>query len=71
VEGRGAAPCPIGGAAKPSAGSTAFAITIQTYIDQILKPIIKPWIERGDRFILEEDGVAGHGKTKNQNIIQR
>ena len=34
----------------------------EVYVNQILEPVIKPWIERGDDFILEEDGDSGHGK---------
>ena len=29
---------------------------------QILNPVIKPWIERGDEFILKENGDSGHEK---------
>ncbi len=28
----------------------------QVYIDQILEPIVKPWIKAHQDFVLEEDG---------------
>jgi hypothetical protein len=41
----------------------------QVYIDSILEPIVKPWLERGDNFILEEDRDSGHGLGRN-NIVR-
>ena len=46
-------------------------MSLQVYRDQILEPIIKPWLEEGQRFVLEEDGDSGHGKAKNKNIVRR
>lgn len=46
-------------------------LAMQAYIDQILEPVVKPWLDRGDQFVLEEDGAPGHGKAQDQNIIQR
>jgi hypothetical protein len=43
-------------------------MSLQAYRDQILEPIVKPWLERGDDFILEEDNDSGHG-TGKQNIV--
>ena len=39
----------------------------QVYINSIFEPIVKPWIEQGDNFVLEENSNSGHetGKTKN------
>ncbi|KAK3176834.1 hypothetical protein OEA41_008159 [Lepraria neglecta] len=39
------------------------AITNKAYIEQILEVEVKRWIERGDRFILEQDVASGHGGT--------
>ncbi|KAF2029788.1 hypothetical protein EK21DRAFT_89559 [Setomelanomma holmii] len=36
-------------------------MTQRAYIDQFLEPVVKPWLERGDDFVLEEDGNSGHG----------
>ncbi|KAI9668715.1 MAG: hypothetical protein M1829_005255 [Trizodia sp. TS-e1964] len=41
----------------------------QGYIDQILEPIVKPWIQSGADFVLEEDGDSGHGPGKS-NIVK-
>ena len=45
-------------------------MTLSDYRDQILNPIVKPWIQRGDDFVLEEDGDFGHGTGKS-NIIRK
>lgn len=47
------------------------AIPMKTYRDQILDPIVKPWLDRGDDFILQEDGTIGHGKQNNNNIVRQ
>lgn len=44
-------------------------MTQKAYIEQILKPVILLWIERGDDFVLEEDGDSGHGLGKS-NIVR-
>ncbi|KAF1964030.1 hypothetical protein BU23DRAFT_585773 [Bimuria novae-zelandiae CBS 107.79] len=44
-------------------------MTQRAYIDQILKPVVKPWLQRGDKFVLEEDGDSGHGPGKS-NIVR-
>ena len=43
----------------------------QVYIDSILEPVVKPWLENqgGERFTLEEDGDSGHGPGKS-NIVR-
>jgi hypothetical protein len=41
----------------------------KAYIDQILEPVVKPWLDAGEHFVLEEDGDSGHGLGKN-NIVQ-
>ncbi len=39
------------------------------YIDSILKPVMKPWLETGKDFMLEEVGDWGHGSEKS-NIVR-
>lgn len=46
-------------------------MTHQVYIDSILEPVVKPWLERGDDFVLEEDGDSGHGTGKTRNIVKK
>jgi len=36
-------------------------MTQAVYIDQILEKAVKPWLEAGHDFVLEEDGDSGHG----------
>lgn len=50
-------------------GNTNDKMTQQVYIDQILEPVVKPWIESGQHFVLEEDGDSGHGPGKS-NIVR-
>ena len=33
----------------------------QVYINSILGPVVKPWLEAGHDFVLKEDGDLGHG----------
>jgi hypothetical protein len=40
-------------------------MTQKDYISQILEPVVKPWLDAGHAFILEEDGDSGHGPSKN------
>lgn len=44
-------------------------MTLKCYRDDILEPIVKPWILRKDDFVLEEDGDLGHGTGKS-NIVR-
>ena len=44
-------------------------MTQKAYINQILEPIVKPWINRGDDFVLEEDNDSGHGPPRNKTNI--
>ncbi len=41
----------------------------RVYIDQILEPVVKPWLEAREDFVLEEDGDSGHG-TSQSNIVR-
>jgi hypothetical protein len=49
-------------------GNTNGKMSQRIYIDQILEPIVNPWIQHGDKFVLE-DGDSGHGPGKN-NIVK-
>ena len=42
-------------------------ILSQIYIDSILKPIIKKWLDNNDNFVLEEDSDWGHGHTSRSS----
>ena len=42
---------------------------MRVYRDVILEPIVKPWLECGQKFVLEEDGDSGHSIGKN-NIVR-
>ncbi|KAF1954894.1 hypothetical protein CC80DRAFT_536656 [Byssothecium circinans] len=44
-------------------------ISLKVYRDSILKPIVKPWIDRGDDFVLKEDNDSGHG-IGQRNIVR-
>lgn len=46
-------------------GNTNGKMGQQVYIDQILEPIVKPWIQVHQDFVLEEDGDLGHGPGKS------
>jgi len=43
-------------------------MTGQVYLDKILRPHVKEWIDRGDDFILEEDQDSAHGVGQNSFI---
>lgn len=36
-------------------------MTHKVYTESILEPVVKPWLEEGQEFVLEEDGDSGHG----------
>jgi hypothetical protein len=36
-------------------------ITMKVYRDEILEGVVKPWLRRGDYFVLEEDRDSSHG----------
>ena len=44
-------------------------MTLKVYRDQILDLIIKPWLQAGQDFVLEEDRDSGHGVSK-YNIVR-
>ena len=52
-------------------GNTNGKMSLQVYINQILEPVVKPWLLEKQDFVLEEDGDSGHGKAKNRNIVRQ
>ena len=44
-------------------------MSYEAYINQILEPVVKPWIQSGQDFVLEEDGDSGHGPSAD-NIVR-
>jgi hypothetical protein len=52
-------------------GNSNGKMTQRVYIDSILDPIVKPWIQAGHDFALEEDGDSGHGPARNGNIVRQ
>lgn len=52
-------------------GNSNGKMSQKVYIDSILESIMKPALEREERFILEEDGDSGHGSADNNNIVRR
>jgi hypothetical protein len=45
-------------------------ITQQVYRDVILEPVVKPWLQANQSFVLEEDGDSGHS-LKGNNIVKQ
>lgn len=45
-------------------GNTNGKMSQEVYIQSILEPVVKPWIDRGDDFVLWEDNDSGHGTTE-------
>ncbi len=41
----------------------------EVYINQILEPVVKPWLVAGHDFVLEEDSDSGHSPGKS-NIVR-
>ena len=37
----------------------------EVYVNQVLEPVVKPWLERSNGFMLEEDGDSGHGGNQH------
>jgi transposase len=44
-------------------------ISQRVYIDQILKPVVKPWLDQGHDFVLKKDDDLGHEPGKS-NIVR-
>jgi transposase len=36
-------------------------MTARAYVDKILEPVVKPWLQERNHFVLEEDRDSGHG----------
>ena len=41
----------------------------KVYQKQILEPIVKPWLDTDQLFVLEEDGDSGYGPSKS-NLVR-
>ena len=50
-------------------GNTNGKMSQQVYIDKILEPIVRPWLQTHHDFVLEEDRDLGHGPGKS-NIVR-
>ena len=50
-------------------GNTNGEMSQRVYVDFILEPAVKPWLEAGEDFVLEEDGDSGRGSGKS-NIVR-
>ena len=37
----------------------------EVYANQILEPVVKPWLKHSDGFVLEEDGDSGYGGKRH------
>ncbi len=46
-------------------------MSLQVYINQILEPVIKPWLLEKQDFVLEKDIDSRHSKAKNCNIVRK
>ena len=49
--------------------NTIGKMSLKVYSNQILKPVVKPWLLKGQDFVLEEDNKSGPRKAYNRNII--
>ena len=52
-------------------GNSNGKMTHQVYIDSILEPVVKPWLDRDDDFVLEEDGDSGHGTGRTRIAVKK
>lgn len=43
-------------------------LSMQTYINNILEPVVKTWINKGYSFVLEEDNDPSHGTGKTNPV---
>ena len=46
-------------------------MTHQAYIDNILEPVVSTWCNDDKQWTLEEDGDSGHGKSQNDNPVEK
>jgi hypothetical protein len=40
-----------------------FYSLVRESIHQILEPVVRPWLDAGEQFVLEEGGDSGHGTS--------
>nr|POF18079.1 putative gamma-glutamyl phosphate reductase [Quercus suber] len=52
------------------AGSPSSKMDSQTYLDSVLKPVVKPWLQQDPRFILEGNRSSAHGLSKNHPVYE-
>jgi hypothetical protein len=46
-------------------------MSLQIYHDEILEGVVRPWLDAGQHFVLEEDGDSGHGIGRySTNIVK-
>lgn len=43
-------------------------MTYQVYIDSIPEPVVRPWLEDKQDFVLEEDGDSWHGTSRKNSV---
>ena len=51
-------------------GNTNGKMTQQAYIDQVIESMVKPWLQAGEDFMLEEDGDSGHGPGRGDKVVK-
>jgi hypothetical protein len=48
---------------------------MKVYVEEILENHVKPWLDRGDEFVLEEDrdsgGIGSESENAKDNIVQK
>ena len=52
-------------------GNSNGKMTHQVYIDSILEPVVKPWLDRDDDFVLKENVDSGHGTGRARNTVKK
>lgn len=45
-------------------------MSLQIYRDNILEGVVRPWLDAGEKFVLEEDGDSGHGTGQGHNVVK-
>lgn len=45
-------------------------MSLKVYRNQILEPVVKPWLLKSQDFVLEEDADSRHRKAQNRNIVR-
>ena len=52
-------------------GNSNEKMTHQVYINSILDPVIEPWLDRRDDFVLKEDDDSGHDTGRTRNAVRK